>query len=116
MRPDSALIIVGNMISFPEFSPGPLVFNRITLAGSLIGGIPDTQEVLDFCAEHNIRPQIKMIGIDEINDVFDVLKSGGDGNFRHVIDMETLHNHDAVKTETATSIPNPDRGEVVGRR
>lgn len=116
MRPDSALIIVGNMISFPEFSPGPLVFNRITLAGSLIGGIPDTQEVLDLCAEHNIRPQIKMIEIDQINNVFDVLKSGGDGNFRHVIDMETLHNHDVVKTETATTIPNPDRGEVVGRR
>ncbi|MGC1528852.1 MAG: NAD(P)-dependent alcohol dehydrogenase, partial [Phormidesmis sp.] len=87
MRPNSALIVVGNMISFPEFSPGPLVFNRITLAGSLIGGIPETQEVLDLCAEHDIRPSIKMIGIDEVNGVLDVLEKGNDGDFRHVIDM-----------------------------
>jgi uncharacterized zinc-type alcohol dehydrogenase-like protein len=115
MRPNSALIVVGNMISFPEFSPGPLVFNRISLAGSLIGGIADTQEVLDLCAEHNISPEIKMIGIDDVNSVFDVLASGGDGNFRHVIDMETLHNYEAIQSQKVTPISNPDRGEVVGR-
>jgi len=115
MRPNSALIVVGNMISFPEFSPGPLVFNRITLAGSLIGGIPETQEVLDLCAEHDIRPSIKMIGIDEVNDVLDVLEKGNDGDFRHVIDMATLHNHEAVKNEKAAEIADPNRGAVVNR-
>ncbi len=115
MRPNSALIVVGNMISFPEFSPGPLVFNRITLAGSLIGGIADTQEVLDLCAEHDIRPSIKMVGIDEINDVLDVLEKGNDGDFRHVIDMATLHDHEAVKSEKAAEIAEPDRGAVVNR-
>ncbi|MGF1460516.1 MAG: NAD(P)-dependent alcohol dehydrogenase [Leptolyngbyaceae cyanobacterium] len=115
MRPDSALIVVGNMISFPEFSPGPLVFNRITLAGSLIGGIQDTQEVLELCAEHNISPEVKMISIDQINDVFDTLASGGDGEFRHVIDMETLRNHEAIKNSQAKEIPEPDRGAVVNR-
>lgn len=114
MRPNSALIIVGNMISFPEFSPGPLVFNRITLAGSLIGGIAETQEVLDLCAEHNISPKIKMVGIDEINDVFDTLASSSSSDFRHVIDMETLRNHEAIASGKATTIPNPDRGAVVG--
>ncbi|MGB3572414.1 MAG: NAD(P)-dependent alcohol dehydrogenase [Phormidesmis sp.] len=115
MRPNSALIVVGNMISFPEFSPGPLVFNRITLAGSLIGGIPETQEVLDLCAEHDIRPSIKMIGIDEVNGVLDVLEKGNDGDFRHVIDMATLHNHEAVKNEKAAEIADPNRGAVVNR-
>ncbi|MEL6383008.1 MAG: NAD(P)-dependent alcohol dehydrogenase [Cyanobacteria bacterium J06626_18] len=113
MRPNSALIVVGNLVSFPEFSPGSLVFNRITLAGSLIGGIAETQEVLNLCAEHSISPRIKMIGIDAIDDVFDTLASGGDGEFRHVIDMETLHNHETVKNNAAKAIANPDRGEVV---
>ncbi len=116
MRPNSALIVVGNLISFPEFSPSALVFSRITLAGSLIGGIAETQEVLDLCAEYGISPRIKMIGIDEINDVFDTLASGGDGEFRHVIDMETLRNHETVKDGDAKKIPNPDRGEVVNRK
>ncbi|NJM98978.1 MAG: NAD(P)-dependent alcohol dehydrogenase [Phormidesmis sp. RL_2_1] len=116
MRPNSALVVVGNLVSFPEFSPGPLVFNRITVAGSLIGGIRETQEVLDLCAEYNISPYIKMIGIDEINDVYDTLASGGDSEFRHVIDMETLRAHKAVKNDEATAIPNPDRGEVVTRK
>lgn len=115
MRPNSTIVVVGNMINFPEFSPGPMVFNRISLAGSLIGGIADTQEVLDLCGNHKITPKIKMIGVDEINDVFDVLESGGDGNFRHVIDMETLRNHDSITGEKATTLPSPDRGEVVGR-
>ncbi|MGB3201124.1 MAG: NAD(P)-dependent alcohol dehydrogenase [Nodosilinea sp.] len=114
MRANSALIIVGNMISFPEFSPGPLVFNRISLAGSLIGGIADTQEVLDLCAEHNIAPKIKLVGIDEINDVYDSLASSSSSTFRHVIDMETLRNHPAIGTDAVTTIPNPDRGAVVG--
>lgn len=114
MKPNSALIIVGNMISFPEFSPGPLVFNRITLAGSLIGGIADTQEVLDLCAQHNISPKIKLVGINEINDVFDTLASGSGGDFRHVIDMETLRSHPAIGSKEVVTLPNPDRGAVVG--
>ncbi|MGB3491951.1 MAG: hypothetical protein WBA57_04440, partial [Elainellaceae cyanobacterium] len=71
-------------------------------------------EVLDLCAEHNISPKIKMVGIDEINDVFDTLASSSGSDFRHVIDMKTLRNHEAIASETATTIPNPDRGAVVG--
>ena len=57
-----------------------------------------------------------MIGIDEINNVFDTLAGGGDGEFRHVIDMESLRSHKAVKNEEAAKIPNPDRGKVVNRK
>ena len=116
MKPNSNIVVVGNMISFPEFSPGPLVFNRITLAGSLIGGVKETQEVLDLCAEHDIRPTVKMIDIDEINDVFETLANGNDGDFRHVIDMESLNNHDAVTNDNAEEIDQPTRGEVVNRK
>jgi uncharacterized zinc-type alcohol dehydrogenase-like protein len=109
MRMNSVLVVVGNMINFPEFSPGPLVFNRISLAGSLIGGIQHTQEVLELCAEHNIAPDVKLIGIDEINDVFDGLAAATDTSFRHVIDMETLRNHDSVANESLTTIADPER-------
>jgi len=115
MKTDSTIVIVGNMINFPAFSPGPMVFNRIGIAGSLIGGIAETQEVLDLCAEHDIKPSIKMIDIDEINTVMDTLASGNDSDFRHVIDLDSLRNHKAVTGDQATTIANPVRGEVVGR-
>ncbi|MGB6014600.1 MAG: NAD(P)-dependent alcohol dehydrogenase, partial [Nodosilinea sp.] len=67
-----------------------------------------------LCAQHNISPKIKMVGIDEINDVFDSLASGSNSDFRHVIDMETLRNHSAIGSENLTTIPSPDRGAVVG--
>lgn len=56
------------------------------VGGSLIGGIKETQEILDFCAEHGIAPEVEMIKIEEINDAFDKIKSE-DVRFRYVIDM-----------------------------
>lgn len=114
MKPNSNLVVVGNMMSFPEFSPAPLVFNRISVSGSLIGGIKETQEVLDLCAKHDIKPHVKMINIDEINEVFKTLEDGNDGDFRHVIDMESLRNHKAFQDDSAETIDQPVRGEVVG--
>jgi uncharacterized zinc-type alcohol dehydrogenase-like protein len=66
-----------------------LAMSRISISGSLIGGIADTQEVLDFCAEHNILPETKLIKIQDINDAFsDLLKK--DVHYRYVIDMQSL--------------------------
>ena len=113
MKPNSALIVVGNMMGFENVESGPLVFNRITLAGSLIGGIKETQEVLDLCAKHDIKPDVKMIKIEEIDSVYDTLADGNDGDFRHVIDMETLRNLDDDKKNSAKEIDPPNRGEVV---
>ena len=59
------------------------------MAGSLIGGIAETQEVLDFCAEHQIYPECQMIKMDEINDAFEHLAQG-DFAHRIVIDMASL--------------------------
>lgn len=115
IKPDSTLVIVGNMMKFPEFVPGPLVFHRISLAGSLIGGVQQTQEVLDLCAEHQIAPAIEVISIDQVNQVFDKLAQGNDSDFRHVINMDTLRSHQNLEAGEAKTIESPERGEVVGR-
>lgn len=73
--------------------PSPQVFNLILkrrcLAGSLIGGIPETQEMLDFCAEHGIVADIEMIRIDEINAAYERMLKG-DVKYRFVIDCASL--------------------------
>ncbi|MGY0799420.1 NAD(P)-dependent alcohol dehydrogenase [Lysobacter sp. A286] len=73
--------------------PSPQVFNLIakrrSLAGSLIGGIPETQEMLDFCAEHGIVADIEMIRADEINEAYERMLKG-DVKYRFVIDNASL--------------------------
>ncbi len=114
MKPGSTLVVVGNMMEFAAFNPGPLVFNRIALAGSLIGGIADTQEVLDLCAEHGIRPEIELIAIADINDAFERIKNE-DVRFRHVIDMASLKaERDAIERDGKV-LPAPTRGDPVNR-
>ena len=68
---------------------GLLIGRRLTLAGSMIGGLPETQEVLDFCAEHGIASDISLIAADGVNDAYDQL-AAGDPGYRFVIDMSTL--------------------------
>ncbi|MGY0559076.1 NAD(P)-dependent alcohol dehydrogenase [Lysobacter sp. A421] len=74
--------------------PSPQVFNLIakrrSLAGSLIGGIPETQEMLDFCAEHGIVADIEMIRADEINEAYERMLKG-DVKYRFVIDNASLN-------------------------
>ncbi|MGY1426357.1 NAD(P)-dependent alcohol dehydrogenase [Lysobacter sp. A289] len=74
--------------------PSPQVFNLIakrrSLAGSLIGGIPETQEMLDFCAEHDIVADIEMIRADEINEAYERMLKG-DVKYRFVIDNASLN-------------------------
>jgi uncharacterized zinc-type alcohol dehydrogenase-like protein len=73
--------------------PSPQVFNLImkrrSLAGSMIGGIPETQEMLDFCAAHGIVADIEMIRADEINAAYERMLKG-DVKYRFVIDNATL--------------------------
>jgi len=72
-----------------EVNAFALLGGRRSWAGSMIGGIPETQEVLDFCAEHDIAPEVEVIGADRINEAYErVLKS--DVRYRFVIDIATL--------------------------
>ena len=90
LKRDGAMVLVGA----PEHPhPSPTVFNLImkrrTLAGSLIGGIAQTQEMLDFCAEHGIVADIEMIRMDEIETAYARMLKG-DVKYRFVIDMASL--------------------------
>jgi len=89
LKLDGALVVVGapsNPIPVAAFS---LIAGRKTLAGSGIGGIKETQEMLDFCAEHGIVCDIETIPIQQVNEAYDrVLAS--DVRYRFVIDMESL--------------------------
>ena len=62
---------------------------RRAIAGSMIGGIPETQEMLDFCAEHGIVVDIEMIRADQINEAYERMLRG-DVKYRFVIDNRTL--------------------------
>ncbi|NWD74453.1 NAD(P)-dependent alcohol dehydrogenase [Pseudomonas gingeri] len=90
LKRDGAMTLVGAPAS-PH--PSPNVFNLImkrrTLAGSMIGGIPQTQEMLDFCAEHGIVSDIELIRAEQINDAYERMLKG-DVKYRFVIDNATL--------------------------
>lgn len=73
----------------PPLDAGALIFGRKSLAGSLIGGLPETQECLDFCAEHGIECDIEMLEIGKINEAYERMKRG-DVRYRFVIDMASL--------------------------
>ena len=69
--------------------PFNLIIQRRSIAGSLIGGLPETQEMLDYCAEHNIVSDIEIIAMKDINDAYERMLKG-DVRYRFVIDMATL--------------------------
>jgi uncharacterized zinc-type alcohol dehydrogenase-like protein len=86
---DGALVLVGQIGPLGETSSVPLVMGRRAIAGSLIGGIAQTQEMLDFCARKGILPECEMIRIDEINAAFERMERA-DVRYRFVIDMASL--------------------------
>jgi uncharacterized zinc-type alcohol dehydrogenase-like protein len=89
LKADAALVLVGAPEKPLNVAAFPLLLKRRTLAGSLIGGIAETQEMLDFCGEHGITSDIEMINIQQVNEAYTrVLKS--DVKYRFVIDMASL--------------------------
>jgi uncharacterized zinc-type alcohol dehydrogenase-like protein len=90
LRRDGSLVLVG-VPSEPHPSPGVfgLIGGRRSLGGSAIGGIAETQEMLDFCAEHGVTADVEMITMEQIDDAYERML-GGDVKFRFVIDMESM--------------------------
>lgn len=86
------LVLVGYLGDLnPMLNSTPLIMGRKTVAGSVIGGIAETQELLDFCGEHNIVSDIEIIDIQDINNAYErMLRS--DVKYRFVIDMASLKN------------------------
>jgi uncharacterized zinc-type alcohol dehydrogenase-like protein len=86
---DATLVIVGQLGPMEEMSTLPLLMARRRVSGSPIGGIRETQEMLDFCAAKGILPDVEMIRMDEINHAFDRMERS-DVRYRFVIDMASL--------------------------
>lgn len=83
------MVIVGAIEGFDGFHSGQLVAGRKAISGSMIGGIKETQDMLDFCAEHNIVSDVEMIGMDDINHAWQRVQDA-DVRYRFVIDMASL--------------------------
>jgi len=89
LKRDKTMVMVGAIEPLTNINSGVLVRKRRNIAGSLIGGIKETQEMLDFCGEHNVLPEVEMINMQEINEAWNrVVKA--DIKYRFVIDMASL--------------------------
>ena len=88
---DGTMCMVGAIEPLEPVHGGNLIMGRKRVAGSLIGGIKETQEMLNFCGEKNITCDIEMINIDEINEAFQRVQDS-DVKYRFVIDMQSLKN------------------------
>ena len=86
---DGTLVVVGQIGPMEEPQTLPLIFGRRRLSGSLIGGIKETQEVLDFCAEHDIHPECETIRVEEVNEAWANLQKSNPA-YRYVINMNSL--------------------------
>jgi uncharacterized zinc-type alcohol dehydrogenase-like protein len=84
---NGAMVVVGVPPEPTMFHQGALIMGNRILAGSLIGGLPETQEMLDFCAEHGVTADVEVIKPDRIEEAYDrTIKS--DVRYRFVIDMQ----------------------------
>ena len=89
LKQDATLTIVGLPEKPPSIDIFHLITKRISVAGSMIGGMPETQEMLDYCGKNNITADVEVIPIEKINEAFErMLKQ--DVKYRFVIDMSTL--------------------------
>lgn len=89
LKVSGTLVVVGYVGNLEQLNTFPMIFGRRTVAGSLIGGIAETQELLDFCGEHDITSDIEIIEIQDINEAF-VRMENSDVKYRFVIDMASL--------------------------
>ena len=89
LKRDKTVCAVGALEPMAPVNQMAVAMHRKRVAGSLVGSMAETQEVLDFCAQHRIGPDIEVIGIEGINDAYKKVESG-DVRFRYVIDSKSL--------------------------
>jgi uncharacterized zinc-type alcohol dehydrogenase-like protein len=86
---DGTFVELGAPENSLEMSAFSLIPNRRSVAGSLVGGLRETQEMLEFCAEHNTPPEIEVIAVDQLDEAYDRVVDS-DVRYRFVIDAETM--------------------------
>lgn len=91
LKRDATMVLVGAVEPLKPFHGGGLIGGRKRIAGSLIGGIKETQEMLDFCGEHNITSDVEVIDMKDINKAYERVIAS-DVKYRFVIDMASLKN------------------------
>lgn len=96
---DGVMVIVGVLAKQPQWDPTKVLMHRKTVAGSLIGSLEETREVLDFCAEHRVLPQVELIGVDKINEAFRNIEKKK-VRYRYVIDLATLPKRDVESLDS----------------
>jgi alcohol dehydrogenase (NADP+) len=89
LRVDGTLVSVGAPSQPDTFSAFSLISGRRSMAGSPIGGLPETQEMLDFCAEHGVAPEIELIAAGEVGDAYERVERSA-VRYRFVIDVATI--------------------------
>lgn len=89
LKTDGVMILLGAPPEPAPVAAFPLIMGRRSLVGSLVGGIKETQEMLDYCAEHNITSDVEVIDISKVNEAYERTLAG-DVHYRFVIDMSTL--------------------------
>jgi alcohol dehydrogenase (NADP+) len=89
LKQDGTLTMVGLPEKPPSIHPFNLIAKRISVAGSMIGGMPETQQMLDYCGQKNITAEVEVIPIQKINEAFDRMLNQ-DVKYRFVIDMSSL--------------------------
>lgn len=89
LKRDATMVLVGAIEPLEPMHGGSLIIGRKSIAGSLIGGIKETQEMLDFCGKHAITSDVEMIDIQTINEAYNRIQKS-DVKYRFVIDMESL--------------------------
>ena len=89
LKQDATMTLVGLPEKPPSFGMFNLITRRASIAGSMIGGTPETQEMLDYCGQHKITADVEVIPIQKVNEAFERLLKQ-DVKYRFVIDMSTL--------------------------
>lgn len=89
LKRDATMVMVGAFEPLENVNGKHLIGKRKNIAGSLIGGIEETQEMLDFCAEHNVLPEVEIIDMHDINNAWDRVVNG-DVRYRFVIDIKSF--------------------------
>ena len=89
LRRAGRMVIVGAIEPLPSIHGGLLITNNRAIGGSGVGGVPETQEMLEFCARHQLYPEVETVRMDQVNEAYERLLMN-DVRYRFVIDMSTL--------------------------
>ena len=103
LKRDAAIVVVGAMEPLAPVNNQPVAFHRRHVSGSFIGSIRETQEVLDFCAEHGVRPEIQVVPVQDVNQAHRRVAEGA-VRFRYVIDLASLKEEKAERAQHAAAL------------